>query len=149
MTTLTTLTTLKLVAAKKPRQLPAIQQRRLRLGARIWEQIQLAQSQGTGETFAPRRWRSVRDATTGQRTEVEVRRRIRPWWWVNEAGKVCVSVRYGSKVLELSRGKTAVEVPSAQDLVRTLEALKAAVESGELDHQIEAASGAVRQGFKR
>jgi hypothetical protein len=145
---MSTLTALKLVAAKKPRHLPAIQQRRNRLGARIWEQIQLARSQGTGDTFMPRRWRSVRDATTGQRTEVEVRRRIRPWWWVNEAGRVCVHVRYGSRVLELSRGKSAVEVTSAEELISALEALKQAVESGELDHQIEAASGAVRQGFR-
>ena len=60
-----------------------------------------------------------------------------------------VSVRYGSRVLELSRGKSAVEVTSAEDLVKTLEALKLAVESGELDAQIEAASGALRSGFGR
>ena len=41
---MTTLTTLKLVAAKKPRELPAVQLRRNRLSTRIWEQIQLARS---------------------------------------------------------------------------------------------------------
>ena len=146
---MTTLTTLKLVAAKKPRELPAVQLRRNRLSTRIWEQIQLARSQASGDTFQPRRWRTVRDAATGVRTAIQVPRRVRAWWWVSESGKVCVSVRYGSRVLELSRGRSAVEVTSAEDLVKTLEALKLAVESGELDTQIEAASGALRSGFGR
>ena len=60
-----------------------------------------------------------------------------------------VSVRYGSKVLELARGKAAIEVADAQDLIRTLEAVKAAVIVGELDAQIQAASGALRSGFKK
>ena len=70
-------------------------------------------------------------------------------WWVSDSGRVCVSVRYGSKVLELAKGKTAIEVTDAQDLIKTLEAVKAAVLSGELDTQIEAASGALRSGFKK
>ena len=51
-----------------------------------------------------------------------------------------MSVRYCSKVLELARGKAAIEVSDAQDLIRTLEAVKAAVMAGELDGQIQAAS---------
>jgi len=38
---------------------------------------------------------------------------------------------------------------SADDLIKALEIIKAAVEAGELDSQIEAASGAVRAGFGR
>jgi hypothetical protein len=58
-------------------------------------------------------------------------------------------VRYGSKVLELAKGKAAIEVTDAQDLIRALEAVKVAVLAGELDAQIDAASGALRSGFKR
>ena len=70
-------------------------------------------------------------------------------WWAGDSGKVCVSVRYGSKVLELAKGKAAIEVTDAQDLIRALEAVKVAVLAGELDAQIDAASGALRSGFKR
>jgi hypothetical protein len=68
---------------------------------------------------------------------------------ISESGKVCVSIRYGSKVLELSKGKTSIEIAGAQDLVPALETVKVAVLAGELDSQIEAASGALRSGFKR
>ena len=40
-----------------------------------------------------------------------------------------------------------VEVNSAEELIKALEIIKVAVEAGELDTQIEAASGAVRAGF--
>jgi len=92
--------------------------------------------------------RTVRDAETGLRRSVDIPKRLRPWWWISEAGKVCVSIRYGSKVLELSKGKAAVEVATPDDLVSTLEAVRRAVEAGELDAQIEAASGALKAGFK-
>jgi len=58
-----------------------------------------------------------------------------------------MNVRYGAKVLELAKGKTAIEGGSTDNLVPTLEALKAAVAAGELDSQIEAASETMRSGF--
>jgi hypothetical protein len=61
----------------------------------------------------------------------------------------CLNIRYGAKIIEFAKGKTAVEVNSADDLIKALEVIKAAVEAGELDSQIEAASGAVRAGFGR
>ena len=67
----------------------------------------------------------------------------------SDTGKVCVSIRYGSKVLELSKGKSAVEVASPEDLIKTLETVRSAVEAGDLDVQIEAASGALKAGFRQ
>ncbi|MBT8541570.1 hypothetical protein G6714_00105 [Polynucleobacter paneuropaeus] len=83
------------------------------------------------------------------RRQVEIPKRIREWWFKNEAGKVCVSVKYGTKVIELAKGKHSVEVDSAQNLVKALETIKSAVEQGELDSQIELASGALKLGFKK
>jgi hypothetical protein len=80
---------------------------------------------------------------------VEIPKRIREWWFRNDAGKVCVSVRYGTKVIELAKGKHSVEVENALALVKALETIKSAVEQGELDTQIEAASGALKLGFKK
>ena len=50
---------------------------------------------------------------------------------------------------EIAKGKTAVELAGEKELVATLEILKQAVESGELDAQIEAVGGAMKAGFKK
>ena len=141
--------TLKLVAAKKPQHLPAIQLRRNKLSNKLWEQIQLAKSQITGQPFVVIRFRSVKDPESGLRKQIEMPKRIRPWWFVTESGKVCVSIRYGSWTLELAKGKPSVEVASANDLVIALETIKQAVEAGELDAQIETASAGLKSGFKK
>ena len=89
------------------------------------------------------------DKETGLRKQVEMPKRIKPWWFQSEQGKVCVSVKYGNWTIELAKGKPSVEVASAQDLIKTLETIKTAVEAGELDTQIETASASLRSGFKR
>ena len=48
---------------------------------------------------------------------------------------------------ELAKGKWAVEVGTEKELVPTLELLKGAVLSGELDTQIKAAANKLRDGF--
>jgi ABC-type phosphate/phosphonate transport system ATPase subunit len=144
---MTALTGLKLTAAQKPTQMSPIQQRRNKLAKRLWEQMELAKAQQTGGTFAPTKFRSVVQNDTGQRKQIEVAKRIKQWWFVADNGKLVLSVRYGTKVLELAKGKWAVEVGSDKDLVPTLELLKGAVLDGELDAQIEAASNKLREGF--
>jgi hypothetical protein len=141
--------TLKLVAVKKPAHIPAIQHRRNKLSAKLWEQINLAQSQISGKPFVVMKFRSVKDRETGLRKQVEIPKRIRAWWFVAESGKVCFSVKYGSKTLELAKGKPSVQVDNADDLVKALAAIKSAVEAGELDSQIEDASNTLRKGFAK
>lgn len=143
------LASLKLVSAKKPQQMPSIQLRRNKLSNKLWEQIQLAKSQISGQPFVVTRFRSVKDRESGLRKQVEMPKRVRPWWFVTENGKVCVSIRYGSWTLELAKGKSSVEVGSPDELVMALETIKQAVEAGELDTQIEVASAGLKSGFKR
>ena len=143
------LSNLQFIDAVRPRSIPAVQQRRNKLSNKLWEQIQLAKSQIDGTNFAVKKFRTVKDKETGLRKQVEMPKRIREWWFRNDAGKVCVSVRYGTKVIELAKGKHSVEVDSAQNLVKALELVKQAVEAGELDAQIESASGALKLGFKK
>ena len=140
---------LKLVADKKPRNMPVIVVRRHKLAAKLWEQIQLAKSQIEGTPFVIHKFRSVRDPESGVKKQVEVPKRIKPWWFQSEAGKVCIAIRYGSYTLELAKGKPSIEVASAADLIKTLEVIKTAVEAGELDSQIELASQSLRSGFRR
>ncbi len=145
---MSTLTSLKLVNAKKPTAIPPILHRRNKLSTKVWEQIQLAKAHKDGGTFTVKRFKTIKDHD-GSSKSIELQKRVRPWWFVADAGKVCVNVRYGAKLIELAKGKTAIEVSSADDLIKTLEIIKVAVEAGELDTQIEIASGAVRAGFKR
>jgi len=144
------LATLKLTAAKKSGQLSPVMQRRTKIAKRIGEQILLARSQAEGSTYAPTKQRKVTDAETGESKIVQVPKRIKEWWFTADSGKLCVSLKYGSKLIPLSaKNQTAVELASNDDLIKTLEILKQAVQNGELDAQLEAASGAVKAGFKK
>ena len=149
MGAINTISELKLVADKKPRNMPVVVVRRNKLAAKLWEQIQLAKSQIEGTPFVIHKFRSVRDPESGVKKQVEVPKRIKPWWFQSEAGKVCIAIRYGSYTLELAKGKPSIEVASAADLIKTLEVIKTAVEAGELDSQIELASQSLRSGFRR
>ena len=83
----------------------------------------------------------------GIRRSVEVPRRVRAWWWATDSGKLALNLRYGARAVEFSKGKATVEIGTVAELVPTLELLKRAVEAGELDAQIEAASIKLREGF--
>ncbi len=143
---MSTLNSLKLVNAKKPTSIPPMLQRRNKLSTKVWEQIQLAKAQKEGGTFTVKKFKTVKDYD-GSRKTVEHQKRVRPWWFVAHDGKVCLNIRYGTKIIEFAKGKSAVEVNSAEELIKALEIIKGAVEAGELDTQIEQASGAVRAGF--
>ena len=143
------LANLKLVAAKRPVQLSPVVQRRNKVAKRIYEQIELAKAKQDGKVYSPTRLRTIKDEETGLNKTVQVPKRLKEWWFTADSGKLCVSLRYGAKVIEIAKGKTAVELASEKELVATLEVLKQAVESGELDGPIEAVSGAVKVGFKK
>jgi len=143
------LANLKLIAAKRPVQMSPVVARRTKVAKRINEQIELAKAAQDGSTYAPTKQRKVKDAETGETKTVQVAKRVKSWAWAGENGKLCVSLRYGAKVVELAKGKSAVEVASNADLVKTLETLKQAVESGELDAQIESVATATKAAFKK
>jgi hypothetical protein len=50
-------------------------------------------------------------------------------------------------VIALSAKSNAIECATLKDIIQALSTVKAAVESGELDPQISAASDKLRQGF--
>jgi hypothetical protein len=144
-----TLSSLKLSTAVKQRNTPAVQLRRNKLSIRLWEQIQLAKAQHSGTEFAPVRTRSYEDTETGLRKQGSAPKRVKQWWFTADNGKLLLNVRYGTRLIEFAKGKTAVEIASAEQLVPTLELIKQAVEAGELDAQMDAASVKLREGFVR
>ena len=144
----TSLAALKLTAARKPRALPDVVKRRNKLLSKLKEQRELALAQSEGRTYVPRRLRTVRDAD-GNTTVREMPVRIKPWWWTGEKNETLLSVFYGSKTLELGKGKTAVEIANPRELVNTLDLLIIATQNAELDAQIDTASCKLREGFKK
>lgn len=141
------LATLKLTAAKKPATQPLIVQQRSKMTKRLFEQMELARSQRDGTAYIQMRVKTI-TGIDGEPKSIEVQKRVKAWWFTADNGKLCLLVRYGSKVIELARGKTAVEVTTLDELVSALATIKAAVEAGELDAQIQAASSQLREGFK-
>lgn len=141
--------TLKLTAARKQRALPDVVKRRYKLLKKLSEQRELAVALNEGRYYAPKRLRTVLDAESGRRMVREMPVRIKAWWWVGEKGETLLSINYGSKTLELSKGKTAIEVSSAAELPAVFDVIINAVQSSELDTQIEAASAKLRAGFKK
>ncbi len=143
------LNSLKFVSAKRPNQIPEIQVRRNKMSNRLWSQIQLATALQNGENYIEKRFRTVLDKHTGETRSVELNRRVRQMWFVGENGKVCLQVKYGSRVLEFGKGKNAIEVSSADELINALTTIKSAVEAGELDSQLNAAADLVKERFKK
>lgn len=142
-----TLTSLKLVAAKKPAQKDPVQHRRSKLSMKVLEQLQYARALNAGEVYAPTRIKTVTNAE-GERVQVNQPKRIKPWWFT-DGSKVLLQVRYGAKVLMLNGKSNAVECANADALIAALNTVNTAVLAGELDAQIEAASGQIRGGFER
>ena len=96
-------------------------------------QITAAEAHSNGETFIRRAKRWVPDPETGEKVLKEVPVRFSPWWWQDETDKLMLTVRYGSKRLELKPGKTAIELGDFENLLPTLNLIKEAAGAGELD----------------
>jgi len=143
------LSSLKLVVAKRPQAMPAIQVRRNKLSNKLYEQIKLAKALNEGKTYSPLRLRTFRNKETGEIKTIEVPQRIRQWWFTSDTGKVCIQVKYGSRTIDISKGKNSVEVSSANELLKALETLKLAAESGEFDVQLESAGLKLKNGFTK
>ena len=127
------LKTLKLTQYQRSnRDNPALQ-RRIKLAAGISEQMQLAQNPNYKSVSV----QTVADDNGGVRA-VEVGKRVLRWWRVGADGTVELTVRYGSRILELAKGMDAVELASTDELVPVLEQFKAAAELGEMDDMIAA-----------
>ena len=137
---------LKLVASKRERFTSPTVARRQKLADKLEEQLALCTAQKNGTVYAPKRIKTVTNAD-GERVRVEAIKRVKEWFWTTSSGKINLAVRYGSKTLELGKGKNAIELSTGDELISTLALLKDAVIAGELDDAIANASDKLRAGF--
>ena len=137
----TLLSTLKLVTATRENKTSPVLQRRQKLIKKIDEQISLAIAQANGETFSPTKFKNVVNAE-GIMEYKQMPKRIRAWWW-ETGGKLNLSVRYGARIIELAKGKNSIELENLAAVLPTLDLVRKAVETGELDEAITKVSRAV------
>lgn len=145
----TALSSLKLTTAKRSTIISPTNIRRNKLVKRLNEQIALAKAKFEGVEYLPTKLVKVLNEETGESKAVSVPKRVKEWWFNCDGNKIAISVRYGGTVVELAKGKTAVEIASSKELVPTLELLVVATQNGELDTQLEAASSTVKSGFRK
>jgi hypothetical protein len=146
----TVLSSLKVIHAVKQVANDSTQFRREKLCKKLDEQINLAVAVSEGNTYTVKRQRNIKDKDSGLTTTVEVNKRVRQWWFVNrDTNKVALQLRYGTKVIEFSKGKNAIEVNSGEELITTLQKLRTATMNGELDECINSASLLVKARFKK
>ena len=85
--------------------------RRHKLLTKLDEQLQLARN----ISYQPTKTQFVADAE-GNMQQVQRAKRVRRWWATKADGTVQLTIRYGSKPLELAKGKNAVEIASEAEL---------------------------------
>lgn len=143
------LSALKFIVTKRQQGNNPAHAKRQKLSGKIHEQIEMAKAMQSGTEFRPVKLRKVMDQATGEMRQVELPKRLKPWWWPSEGGKMCITVRYGARALEVIEGKNAIETDNLVGVITTLEVLRGAVDAGELDARIEAVSGLVKAGFEK
>ena len=145
----TILSSLKLVQAKRQAKTDSVQFRRFKVLVKLDEQIALAKALRSGQTLNIKRVRKERDEMTGVLRTIESVKRIKQFWFKSESGKTCVELLYGQTAIEFKKGVTAIELADDGQVLDVLETLRKAVEIGELDVQITAASEVVKARFKK
>jgi hypothetical protein len=147
---MSTLNTLKLVASKKHSTVSPVVHRRNKLSAKLHEQIELCEAKKEGQNYAPKKLKTFTNKQTGERMTVEVAKRVKEWFWINDAGKINLAIKYGAKTLPLNKkGANAIELSTGEELINTLKSIKVAVLNGELDDAITEVSEATRSAFKK
>lgn len=76
-------------------------------------------------------------------------RKVISWFWMNEEGKYFLSINYGKKPLELSKGKFSVICESLEEVKDSLNIIKDSILNGDLDKELLKRSKLIRSNFKK
>ncbi|NQW70885.1 MAG: hypothetical protein HQ457_10920 [Betaproteobacteria bacterium] len=130
----------KLVSAVRPTFQDPVAFKRTKFISRVSEQLEIANLLMKGEEIP---FSSFQDPVSLRRP-----RKVSPWWWTDKDGKYLMTIKYGSKVIELAKGKPAVQAETLDQIIEVLKSLKLATSNGELDLHLTQASELIRKKFK-
>lgn len=128
---------LKLSNVQRNQNLSPVLRRRYKLVDKLHEQLLLAQANAEGKSYEVASVRRIKNQETGEIKKLETMRQVKKWWFAADDGKVMLQIKYGTKVVQLAKGKSSIEIGTADKLIPTIELLKKATLDGELDGQIE------------
>ncbi len=130
----------KLVSAVRPTFQDPVTLKRSKFISRVSEQLEIANLLMKGEQIP---FTSFHDPVSLKRP-----RKVSPWWWIDKDGKYLMTIKYGSKVIELAKGKSAIQAETLEQIIEVLKSLKLATSNGELDLHLTQASELIRKKFK-
>jgi hypothetical protein len=84
----------------------------------------------------------VEAAKAGEKTR-------RTWFWVGEDSKVFLQIKYGKTVLELSKGKFAIQCANLDEVINNLDIVEGLVNKGEFDAMLSTISKDIRTRFSK
>jgi len=121
-------TKLNFVSLPKNFRNDPVMKRREKMLSQLEQQRNLAQD--PSYTIVQQRW--VKDEN-GVKQPVERHKQIKRWWLRNGMGDCLLIIRYGSRVLELQKGKAAIDTGGEANLVSVIEEIMRMTKEGELD----------------
>ena len=130
----------KLVSAVRPTFQDPVTLKRTKFISRVSEQLEIANHLMKSEQIP---FTNFHDPVSLKKP-----RKVSPWWWTDKDGKYLMTLKYGSKVIELAKGKPAVQAETLDQIIEVLKSLKLATSNGELDLHLSQASELIRKKFK-
>lgn len=122
------LKSLNIVALPKLSNSDPAMKRRAKLLVQLEQQLELAKNPSF--VVSTQKWQKQDD---GSKQLIEKQKRVKKWWVIDMMGNCFFTVRYGSKLLEFEKGKSAINVGDKANLAAVIEAVIAAGRAGELD----------------
>ncbi len=125
---MSTLKALNITTLPKLSNSDPVMKRRAKLLTQLEQQLALANDPMF--VMTAQKWLKQDD---GSKQLVEKQKRVKKWWVVDMMGNCFFTVRYGSKLIEIEKGKAAIAVGDKTNLVAVIEAVITAVRNGEFD----------------
>ena len=115
---------------KHPHKDPVLQRR-----AKLMRQLEQQRALAADPHYVHPRQKWVK-TLNGTRELMDVPKRVKRWWRDDGMGSGYLVIRYGSRVLELEKNKSAITYTKPEQLIPILDAVIAAVRAGEYDKAI-------------
>lgn len=136
------------VSGERQKGYDPVRIRRKKLAAALQDQLNLLHAEEAGQDFRRVKVERRRDLETDELFDVELKRRIVPWWWVDDEGAIKFTLRYGSARLKVKAGKDVLVLPTLDRLAEIIPLLRQETLAGGFDEALAEAAGELQARFK-